>query len=224
MANRNWASGGKIYSMHVSPVMIDCNFIVDDTQPAGISNLKGPAVEQVLMHSDAATPSMTLQDGTILVRLSDNYNGVFNAVQGSIVLAATGSDVKIDNSAMTAGVPYRISVVGDASLAKWQAIGLPAGVTPAVGVSFIAASNGGSGNVLTSRVQAAITTSTVAAIQLAADPNLTSAPAPSANLAYGAYMILQCRDFAGALVAPANGTKIALQFYMSNSSIQVAGE
>jgi hypothetical protein len=224
MANRNWASGGKQYSMHVSPVMIDCNFVVDNTQPSGISSLKGPCVSQVLMHSAAATPSMTLQDGTILVCLSDNYNGVFNVIQPSIVLAATGSDVKIDNSAMTAGVPYRISVVGNASLAKWQSIGLPAGVTPAIGVSFIASSNGGSGNALTSRVQAAITTSTVASIQLAADPNLTAAPSPSANLGYGAYMILQCRDFAGALVAPANGTKIALQMYMSNSSIQVAGE
>lgn len=218
MANRNFASGGRMYSMHVSPVMVDMNFIVDDTQPSGISNLKGPLVDEVLMHSDHATPSMTLQDGTILVKLQDSYNGVFNVVDASIVLAASGSDVKIDNSAMTAGVPYRISVVGDATQAKWEAIGLPAGVEPAVGVSFIAASNGGSGNTLTSRVQAAITTSTVAAIQLAADPNLSSA---SDN---GAYAILQCRDFAGALVAPANGTKISIQMYMSNSSIQVAGE
>ncbi len=224
MANRNWANGGKTYNMHAGPVLIDCNFIVDDTQPSGISNLKGPCVDEVLMHSDAATPSMTLQDGSILVRLQDNYNGVYNVVDASIVLAPSGSDVKIDNSALTAGVPYRITIVGNATAAKWLAIGLPAGVTPAVGVSFIAATNGGAGNTLTSRVQAAVTTSTVAAIQLAADPNLTSAPAPSANLGYGAYMILQCRDFAGALVAPANGTKIALQFYMKNSTQNVQGE
>ncbi len=221
MANRNWASGGKQYSMHVSPVMIDCNFIVDDTAASGISDLKGPCVAEVLMHSDHATPSMTLQDGSILIRLEDNYNGVYNVVQASIVLAASGSDVKIDNSAMTAGVPYRITIVGDATQAKWEAIGLPEGVTPAVGVSFIAATNGGAGNTLTSRVQAAITTSTVAAIQLAADPNLTS---ESEEAAYGAYIIMQCRDFAGALVAPANGTKISIQMYMSNSSVQVQGE
>lgn len=221
MANRNFASGGKMYSMHVSPVMIDMNFVVDDTQPSGISNLKGPLVEEVLMHSDHATPSMTLQDGTILIRLQDSYNGVFNAVDAAIVLAASGSDVKIDNSALTAGVPYRISIVGNASQAKWESIGLPAGVEPVIGASFIAANNGGAGNTLTSRVQAAITTSTVAAIQLAADPNLSSS---SDAQDYGAYAILQCRDFAGALVAPANGTKISIQMYMSNSSIQIQGE
>lgn len=221
MANRNFSSGGKIYSMHVMPVLIDCNFVVDDTQPSGISNLKGPLVEEVLMHSDHATPSMTLQDGSILIRLQDNYNGNFNVVDASVVLAPTGSDVKIDNSAMTAGVPYRISVVGNATQAKWESIGLPEGVTPAVGVSFIASSDGGSGNTLTSRVQAAITTSTVAAIQLAADPNLTTA---SDESDYGGYLILQCRDFAGALVAPANGTKISIQIYNSNSSIQTQGE
>lgn len=221
MANRNFASGGKIYSMHVMPVLVDCNFVVDNTQVSGISSLKGPLVTQVLMNSAAATPTATIAAGTILVRLQDDYNGVFNVVDASIVTAPSGSDVKIDNSALTAGVAYRITIVGDASLAKWQAIGLPAGVTPALGVSFIAATNGGAGNALTSRVQAAATTATVACIQLAADPNLSSA---SGEATYGAYAILQCRDFAGALVAPPAGSKISLQMYMSNSSIQIAGE
>ncbi len=221
MANRNFASGGKIYSMHVMPVLVDCNFLVDSTQPSGIASLKGPLVSQVLMNSAAATPTATIAAGTILVKLSDDYNGNFNVVDASIVTAPSGSDVKIDNSALTAGVAYRITILGDATLAKWQAIGLPAGVTPAVGVSFIAATNGGAGNTLTSRVQASATTATVACIQLAADPNKTSA---STDASLGGYAILQCRDFAGALVAPADGTKISLQLYMSNSSIQIAGE
>ena len=58
MANRNFASGGKIYSMHVSPVLLDCNFVVDSTNGngLGIRNLKGPAVANVFMHT-TATPA-----------------------------------------------------------------------------------------------------------------------------------------------------------------------
>ncbi len=218
MANRNWASGGKTYSMHVSPVVIDCNFVVDATDPNGITDLKGPVVSEVLMHSSHATPTQAIQTGGILIKLADNYNGNFNVIDASVVLAPSGSDVKIDNSALTAGVPYRITTLGNATTAKWQAIGLPAGVTPAVGVSFVATSNGGTGDTLTSRVQTTVTTSTVAAIQLAADPDATSGSSE------GGYVILQCRDFAGALVAPADGTKISIQIYNSNSSIQIAGE
>ncbi len=225
MANRNWASGGKQYTMHVSPVLIDCNFVVDTTQPEGISSLKGPTVDSVLMHSTAATPSMTIAAGTILVRLEDNYNRVFAGITGQIVSPASGSSLQIDNAALTAGVAYRITILGDATAAKWHSIGLPAGITPAVGVSFIATGTGGSGATLTSRVEAAATAgSTVATIELAADPSLTCSPNPSANQGYGAYLILQCRDYAGALVAPVAGSKITLEIYMSNSSVTVMGE
>lgn len=207
--------------MHVSPVLVDCNFVVDNTQPSGISSLKGPLVEEVLMNSAAATPSQVIAVGTILVKLQDNYNGAFNVMAASIVTPASGSDVKIDNAALTAGVAYRISIVGDATQAQWEAIGLPEGVTPAIGASFVALSTGVAGNVSTARVQAAATTATVACIQLAADPNLSTATEESDS---GAYAILQCRDFAGALVAPPAGAKISLQLYLSNSSILIQGE
>lgn len=225
MANRNWASGGKIYSMHVSPVLLDCNFVVDNTSTTGITSLKGPTVASVLMNSGAATPSATIAAGTIVVRFQDNYNRVFAGVTGQIISPASGSDVKIDNSAMTAGVAYRITTLGNATAAKWHAIGVPAGITPAVGVSFVATTNGGAGNTLTSRVQTSATAgSGVASIELAGDPTNTANPDPTANQGYGAYFILQCRDYAGALVAPAAGSKISLEFYFSNSSITVQGE
>lgn len=31
MANRNWASGGKLYSMHVQPVFMDCTILIGAT-------------------------------------------------------------------------------------------------------------------------------------------------------------------------------------------------
>ena len=228
MANRNWASGGKIYSMHVSPVLIDCNFVVDSTNGngLGIRSLKGPAVQAVLMHT-SATPAATNPNpasGTILVRLQDNYNRVFTGMN-AIVSPVSGSALKIDNSALTAGVPYIITTLGNATAAQWRAIGVPAGVTPAVGVAFIATSVGAGSNTLTSRVMTtAATGSGVASIETVGDSNLAIAPNPNVNQGYGAQFILQCRDYAGALVAPADGTVISLSFYLSNSSITVQGE
>lgn len=223
MANRNFSSAGKLYSMHTMPVSIDCNFVVDNSQILGISSLKGPTVAAVTMHSVAATPStLNPAAGTIIVQLQDNYN-LLLGLDSSIISPLSGSDVKIDNSAMTAGVAYTITTLGDATAAKWHTIGVPAGITPAVGVSFIALSNGGAGNTLTSRVQTtAAAGSGVASIELV-KPALTLAPNRLLQPATGAQLIVQCRDYAGALVAPAAGSIIALKFYLDNSSVTVQG-
>lgn len=239
MANRNMASAGRMYSMHVKPVLIDCNFIVDDTNGLGINSLKGPLVQNVFMHtaasvaagnSNPATPNVVVTNpnpaaGTIVVQLQDNYNRMFSLKSASIRSPNSGSDVKIDNSAMTAGVAYTITTLGNATAAKWHAIGVPAGVTPAVGVSFIAASNGGSGDTLTSRVQtSAAAGSGIASIELVGNSDLAIAPSPSSAQGFGAQMILECRDYAGAIAAPAAGSKIFLELYVSDSSIVISGE
>ncbi len=223
MANRNFSSGGKIYSMHTMPVLLDCNFIVDDSTTIGITSLKGPMIAAVQMNSAHATPATRNPAvGTIVIDLTDKFNRQFMNVKGMIQSPNSGSDVKIDNSAMTAGVAYTITTLGDATAAKWHTIGVPAGVTPAVGVSFIALTNGGTGNTLTSKVQATATNgSLVASIEVVGDPNLSIAPIGNAN---GAQLILQCYDYAGAKVAPAAGSKISIMMYLSNSSVTTAGE
>lgn len=238
MANRNWANGRAFYAMHVKPVIIDCKFTVasTDTGGLGITGLKGPCVQNVFMNtsatpgagnSNAATPNVTVTNpnpaaGTILVQLADAYANFFN-FKWSITSPASGSDVKIDNTAMTTGVAYQITTLGNATAAKWLAIGVPAGVTPAVGVSFIAASNGGAGNTLTSRVQASATSgSGVASIEKFG--GLAFAPDPTYNQGYGAQFIFQCYDYAGAKVAPAAGSVVHIEAYLSDSSIQIGGE
>lgn len=223
MANRNYTSSGKIYTMHTMPVILDCNFIVDDTNANGITSLKGPTISSVLMHSAHATPTQSIAAGTIQVRLQDNFNSVLMC-DSSIQSPLTGSDVKIDNSAMTAGVAYTITTLGNATAAKWRTIGVPAGVTAAVGVAFIAATNGGAGNTLTSRVQATATAgSGVATIEMVKDPNQSIAPNRLTGQTYGAQILFQCRDYAGALVAPVAGSKIAIRIYLSNSTVTVQG-
>lgn len=228
MANRNWASAGKIYSMHTSPVLIDCNFVVavSDTGGLGITSLKGPAVQAVYMHT-SATPSALNPNpasGTIIVQLQDNYNRLFS-VSSSIISPNSGSALKVDNAALTANVAYVITTLGDATAAEWHTLGVSAGITPAVGVVFIAASTGIAGNTRTSRVMAAAAAgSGVASIEAIGSPNASIAPNGLANQGFGAQIMLQCRDYAGALVAPADGSIISISVYLSNSSVTVAGE
>ncbi len=207
--------------MHVMPVDIDCNFVVDDSQVLGISSLKGPTVAAVTMHSVAATPStLNPAAGTIIVQLQDNYN-LLMGMDSSIISPLSGSSLLVASAGLTAGVAYTITILGTTSVAQWHALGVPAGITPAVGVSFIALATSATG---TGAVQTtAAAGSGVATIELV-KPALTLAPNRLQQPATGAQLIVQCRDYAGALVAPAAGSIISLKFYLSNSSITVQGE
>lgn len=223
MANRNWSSGGKLYSMHTSPVLIDCNFVVDNTHANGISSLKGPTISNVYMHTSASASSTNPAVGTIVVQIADNYNKLLSAFS-SVISPTSGSGLKIDNSALTAGVAYSISTLGDATAAQWIALGVPAGITPAVGVNFIAASVGAGANSSTSLVMASATNgSGIANIEIVSDPAVNLYPSQLAQ-SYGPQLILQCYDYAGAKAAPANGSVINLAFLFSNSSVTVQGE
>lgn len=211
MANRNWQNGGKLFIPQVKPILLNCSFTVTPTNGLGITGFSGPNFMNIFMHTSttpAANNGVTNPNpanGTILVQLQDNYNRLLGFMN-SIISPASGSDVKIDNSAMTAGVAYVITTLGNATAAKWLAIGVPAGVTPAVGVAFIALSNGGAGNTLTSRVQTAATSGAgISSLQLIGNPQLSIAPAPSSANGIGAQFILQCMapTFTGESYTPA---------------------
>jgi hypothetical protein len=207
MANRNWANKGNLYMMEVKPILLSCNFIVDSSNGngLGIRSLKGAGIQNVFMHtsqtpgagnSNPATPNQVITNpnpasGVIIVQMQDNYARLLGG-DSSIVSPVSGSALKIDNSALTAGTAYVISTLGNATLAKWQAIGVPVGVVPAVGVAFIAKTNGGSGNTLSSRVMAtAAAGSGISSIETVGDSNLAIAPSIISQ-GFGAQIILQC--------------------------------
>lgn len=168
----------------------------------------------------AGTPA----PGTIVVQLMDNYSRIYTGGH-AIVAPVSGVSLKIDNSALVAGVAYVITTLGDASQAKWNAIGVPIGVVPAVGVAFIAASDGGSANTSSSRVMTSLAAgSSVGSIETIGDTNLALAPTPSANQGFGGQIILQARAFNGAIAAPVDGSVISLSFLLSNSSVVLQGE
>jgi hypothetical protein len=122
-----------------------------------------------------------------MVQFKNNFN--YYCTGFCQVQAPSTGSVKIDNSALTAGAVYVISTLGDATLAKWQAIGVPPGITPAVGVSFVALTDGGTGNVLTSRVSTP-STSGIVGVEVVGNPNTMLS---SSNIASngGAWMMVQ---------------------------------
>lgn len=234
MANRNFASGGKIYSGHVMPVLLDCNFVVDSTNGngLGIRSLKGPMVQNVFMHttttpgagnSNPATPNITVTNpnptaGTIVIQLQDNYNRSLSGFD-SKVSPVSGTPL----TSTTINVPVIIVSLGTATTAQWQAKGLPVGITPAVGVAFVPSASGTIGGSAAVEIAAAAGTG-VACIETLGDPNLTLSPDPTQPQGFGAQIILQCRDYAGAIVAPADGSVISIAMLLNNSSIIVSGE
>jgi len=239
MANRNFSNAGKIYMMETKPVLVSCNFVVDSTNGngLGIRSLKGPVVQNVFMHTSAtagtgnsnpASPNIAVKNpnpasGTIIVQLQDNYARSL-AGFNSIVSALSGSNLAVNASALTIGVAVVITSVGTTTAAQWQALGLPVGITPAVGASFIAKVTGvGSGGTDTVQITAAAG-SGCDSIEIVGDPNLSLAPNPASFQGFGSQIIMQCRNAAGAIAAPADGSVISLTLLLSDSSVSVQGE
>lgn len=162
--------------------------------------------------------------GVIVVRLQDNYNRIYTGGH-AFVSPVSGTAIKVDNSALTPGVAYVITTLGNSTTAAWHTLGVPAGVTPAVGVTFIAASVGAGANTSTSRVMTpALAASGIISIETVGDTNLALAPNPTVNQGFGGQIILQTRNTSGAIVAPTNETVISLSFLLSNSSVLIGGE
>lgn len=227
MANRNFPNKGNLYAPHCKPVLIDCSFIVDaaNGNGLGLRSVKGSGmIKAIYMHTSStpATGNPNPASGLILVQLKDNYqrylggtSGMISPVSGTPILVTTGT---------TAGLAYTIVTVGTTTAAQWQKLGLPIGVTPAVGASFIAIATTtatGSGVIEVPKA----TGSGIASIEVVGDPNMTIAPSASSSAGIGGSIVLVCLAATNSstttqvATAPADGTVIGLQMYFDDSSV-----
>ena len=187
---------------------VHCNFIVDSANGngLGIRSLKGSGVAAVYMHT-SATPAVGNPNpiaGLIVAELALPYSGYVSGSYG-FVSPLSGSPV----TSTTAGHAYVIVSLGTTTAAQWLAAGLPAGVVPAVGASFIAIATGAIGGTGAVEVPSS---SGIMSIELVGDPNQSSAPSSG-----GAIVISQCLNASSALTAPADGTVIGLNFNMAGT-------
>lgn len=220
-----WINRGHFYSPHVTPVIADLNFVVDSTNGngLGIRSLKGQAVQNVFMHTSSTPgrgPNGQLNPnpaaGYILIQLSDNYTRAYGGFT-SIVPPVSGTPL----TATTAGLAYIIVSLGTASLAQWRAAGVPAGVTPKVGVSFIAIQSATIGGSAAVEVPGS---SLIDHVETIGDSNLSLGPVPvggSPNV--GGWVLLQAM-LNTTVTAPADNTVLAICLYLNQSSVLVAGE
>lgn len=200
MANRSYTQF--FYTLHKMPILLDCNVVIGAAGAVGTT--KGPGITAVTH----------LATGIYKVQFQDNYYRYYSGTWG-FVAPVTGADVA--GGAFVVGTPYVITALGNTTQAQWEAAGVPAGVTAAVGVSFVALTVGaGTGTVK------AVGSSGIFALEVIGNTNLQLGPQPAGS--QGGYVIVKCMDAAGAAADPASGSVMGLTFYLSNSSVLIQGE
>ena len=108
---------------------------------------------------------------------------------------------------------------GATTLAQWNTAGLPAGLTPTVGQSFISlatAQIGGSGQVM------AQSASGILGAEVVGDPNQSIANSSVITNA-GAQILVQFLNGSAALTAPADTSVCAMSFWFDGSTVTVDG-
>lgn len=223
-------NGKSFYTNVATPMDVNCNFIVDSTNGngLGIRSLKSNGyVEAVFMHTSSTPGSVNgilnpnpAAGYAMVIFKNNNFQKYLGGFSGQITPLTSTS-----TTATTAGNVYVITLLGTASLAQWQAAGLPQGLTPTVGQAFVAIATGtigGGAHVGLPGEQVAPIVSVVG------DPNTSLG---NSNLAVnaGARIIVQ---FAGptaagntALIAtaPADGTVIGMTFKFDGSTVTIDG-
>lgn len=226
VARGNGQNGGHFYSNVTQPVKIFSNFVVDSTNGngLGIRSLKSNGyVRNVFMHT-AATPGSNdgflnpnPQAGTILVQLNNNYNyyvggkaGFVSPVSGTPILVTTGT---------TVGLVYVIVSVGTTTVDQWVKLGLPPGITPAVGVSFVAkATTTATG---TGVIEVPATAgSGITNVEVQGNSRLSGS---SSIAQYGGMWIISNCYASGVLTAPADGSTCSMSFEFDASSVTIDG-
>lgn len=169
--------------------------------------------------------------GFAQIKFKNNFNYYLGGFSG-FVSTVSGSAVKVDNSALTAGQAYTITTLGNSTLADWQGIGFPLGFVPAVGSNFIATAVGvpGEANTSTSRVMIP-KASGILQFEAMGDPNQTMNNSSIAQNA-GAIVITQflaptlSTDAYGRPMiptAPIDGSVCGMSFWFDGSSVSVDG-
>lgn len=215
-----------VYNKHAKMAWLEAKFVVTPTDPRGITlpanqTQLSPGISNIFMHTSTtpATGNPNPAAGEIMIQLMDSYRTYYSGTT-SFVGPLTGTP----SSSTTTNVINVITALGTATLANWQTVGLPIGITPAVGVSFVATSSASIGGSATIDLKATAGANVdhIEVIGTNFQSNLTNGSVrnPSVVSAAGGYIYLAAYKNA-ALTAPATGTLITLGFILGDSSARV---
>ncbi len=222
VARGNGQNGGHFYSNITQPVVIFCNFIVDPANGngLGVRSIKSNGyLDNVFMHT-TATPGVgghglvnpNPQPGTIMFQFKNNYRVYLGGFQGA-VSPLSGTPL----TSTTLGLVYVIVSLGTTTTAQWNAAGVPAGITPAVGLAFVAKATGSIGG--TGSVEVPATAgSGITNYEVQGNTDLSVNSSIAANA--GEWVIVNAYA-SGVLTAPASGSTIGASFFLDISSVGI---
>lgn len=218
---RGSQNAGHYYSNIVMPQEVAVSWVVDATNGLGITSLKSNGwVRNVFMHT-STTPSANdgvtnpnPANGIAIIQLKQNMN-VFLGMNYVFQAPVTGGNV----TTTVAETTYIINSLGTTTTAQWQAVGLPEGLTPAVGQAFTATASqaiGGTG------VVKAVGSSGIVSAEVIGSPNsMISNSSIAVN--GGAYVLVQFLSATSTLAAPTASSVINLRLFFDRSSVTVDG-
>lgn len=210
------ASGSAPQGLNGTPVQVT---IAENATAANITTALSGVIAN-LPAGPASTQSFTTSGGggATLTVTSTNTNpyGPIAIPQDGLAPLATGATMALVN----------YSTNGD----DWRGVGLPSGVDPNVGASFVATASGYTTGGGSTGLVIAPGGSGISSIEVIGDPNQSLAPKPrgmgrSPNV--GGYILLQCMAPVTSTTAPtqpANGSVVGLSFSVELSSVLIAGE
>lgn len=197
--------------------------------PAVVGTQRGLQYVQQTILSGATADNITTALALTIPNLASGVNGVYSftvAGGGTATLTCTST-----LNAPVAGIPQDgagsldtgftfAQTVKDTNLQDWQGVGLPKGLIPTVGQSFVATATGAGAS--TGQVYAA-GISGISSIEVIGNANLSLAPQPMGGSPYvGGWILVQFLAPTSSSVttliptAPANGSVVGMSFYVDN--------
>lgn len=204
MSNRNFPSQ-RVFGHHLLPVRIDAQISIGATGAPTIQN--GLGINTITR----------LSAGVYRIQLQDNYSQ-FLSFDATMEAPVTGASVA--GGSFVATTMYQIITTGTTTQAQWETAGVPAGITAAPGVVFLAAGIGaGTGTVK------AIGASGITSVEVMGDPQTMLSKQPY-QFPAGAYITFKCLgptaagNTAPIATDPADGSGMDIVICLNNSSVQ----
>lgn len=203
MAGRNWRNN-RIFNQHVFPVQLDAQVSIGSSGDPTLvtsSTVPGSSPTATQMQSMGIKSITRLAAGIYQVRLDDNYSSLLS-LDARFTAPVTGSSIQVDTvtAGLTVGVVYQIVTLGTTTTANWQTLGLPTGVTPAVGMPFLAAATGAGSGTGTAKAIGSNAAQGIQIIGITPDNMLNSQPFVQGS--GGGYITFKTTGLTGTVAAP----------------------
>jgi len=110
MANRNFASGGKIYMMHVSPVLVDCTIQIG---ASGVVTSFTSSLVASVAHTSTGVYTITLQDPySSVLSISGSMQSPASGLSG--IVAVEGQNAPNTNISSLTAPTIAVKTLSDA--------------------------------------------------------------------------------------------------------------